>query len=182
MSGLAAAAPASSHTRGRGISPALRFVGHYLEMVAVMLLGMVALGGAALGLLALAGVTSEELSDDAPALYLIGMGISMVVPMVWWMRHRGHSAAANREMAAAMIVPTLAVLVLLAAGAFTDVHSLMGIQHATMFPAMFGVMLLRTSTRTAHTEPASRRASRRARDRARSRATPRPSAGTPPGG
>jgi hypothetical protein len=154
MSGLATAAPVSSHPRGRGISPALRFVGHYLEMVAVMLLGMIVLGGAALGLLALAGVTSEELTDDGPALYLIGMGISMVVPMVWWMRRRGHSAAANREMAVAMIVPTLAVLVLLAAGAVTDVHSLMGIQHATMFPAMFGVMLLRRDEYTHRTHRA----------------------------
>jgi hypothetical protein len=143
MSGIATAAPASTEAGERRISPALRFVGHYLEMVAVMLLGMLVLGGAALGLLGLVGVTSGELTDDAPAVYLIGMGTSMVVPMVWWMRRHGHSAAANREMAAAMVVPTLAVLVLLAAGVSTDVHSLMGIQHVTMFPAMFAVMLLR---------------------------------------
>jgi hypothetical protein len=120
----------------------LRFLGHYLEMVAVMLLGMVILGGVALGILSLVDVTSGDLEEDAPAVYLIGMGASMVAPMVWWMRRRGHSAAANREMAAAMIVPTLLVLVLLAAGVTDDVHSLMGVQHATMLPAMFGVMLL----------------------------------------
>jgi hypothetical protein len=125
------------------MSGTTRFVGHYLEMVAVMLLGMVVLGGAALGLLALAGVTSGDLTDDAPAVYLIGMGASMVAPMVWWMRRRGHSAAANREMAGAMITPTLLVLALLAAGVNTDAHSLMGIQHFVMFPAMFVVMLFR---------------------------------------
>ena len=143
MSGIATTAPAATQAGERRIAPALRFLGHYLEMVAVMLLGMLVLGGAALGLLSLAGVTSGDLTEDAPAVYLVGMGVSMVAPMVWWMRRRGHSAAANIQMAAAMILPTLAVLVLLAAGVNTDVHSLMGIQHATMFPAMFGVMLLR---------------------------------------
>jgi hypothetical protein len=142
MSGIATAAPASSQAGGSRFAPALRFVGHYLEMVAVMLLGMGVLGGAALGLLALAGVTPGELADDAPAVVLSGMGASMVTPMVWWMRRRGHSAAANREMAGAMIVPTLVVLALLAAGD-SDVDSLLGIQHVAMFPAMFGVMLLR---------------------------------------
>jgi hypothetical protein len=143
MSGIATAAPTSRRAGDRRLAPALRFVGHYLEMVAVMLLGMLVLGGAALGLLSLAGVTSGELTDDAPAVVLLGMGISMVAPMVWWMRRRAHSAAANREMAGAMIVPTLAVLALLAAGGVTDVESLLGIQHVAMFPAMFAVMVLR---------------------------------------
>jgi hypothetical protein len=121
----------------------MRFLLHYLEMVAVMLIGMTVLGGTALGLLALAGVTPGELGDDAPALVLIGMGISMVAPMVWWMRRRGHSAAANREMAGAMIVPTVATVTLLAIGAVADVGTLLEIQHVAMFPAMFGVMLYR---------------------------------------
>jgi cytochrome bd-type quinol oxidase subunit 2 len=143
MSGIATGVPASRQARERRIAPVLRFVGHYLEMVAVMLLGMLVLGGAALGLLSLAGVTSGELADDAPAVVLLGMGFSMVAPMVWWMKHRGHSAVANREMAGAMIVPTLAAIGLLAAGAVTDVDSLLGIQHVAMFPAMFAAMLLR---------------------------------------
>jgi hypothetical protein len=142
MSGIATAAPPSSQAGGSRLAPVLRFVGHYLQMVAVMLLGMLVLGGAALGLLALAGVTPSELAEDAPAVVLSGMGASMVAPMVWWMRRRGHSPAANREMAGAMIVPTLVVLVLLAAGD-ADVDSLLGIQHVAMFPAMFGVMLFR---------------------------------------
>jgi hypothetical protein len=128
---------------GHRFGPALRFVGHYLEMVAVMLIGMMVLGGVALVLLALAGVTPDELADGAPAVVLIGMAISMVAPMVWWMHRRGHSAAANREMAGAMTVPSLATVALLAAGAVTDVGTLLEIQHVAMFPAMFGAMLLR---------------------------------------
>jgi hypothetical protein len=117
-------------------------------MVAVMLLGMLVLGGAALALLALAGITPGELEDHAPAFVLIGMAFSMVAPMVWWMKRRGHSAAANREMAGAMIVPTLAAVALLAAGAVTDVDSLLGIQHVAMFPAMFAAMLFRRGEST----------------------------------
>jgi hypothetical protein len=143
MSAIATSSRPSTPATDRRTRPALRFVGHYLEMVAVMLLGMAVLGGAALGLLALAGVTPDELADNAPAVVLAGMGTSMVAPMVWWMRRRGHSAAANREMPGAMIVPTLVTLALLAAGGATDVDSLLGIQHVAMFPAMFGAMLLR---------------------------------------
>jgi hypothetical protein len=143
MSGTATAAPAPSRAHERRIQPTLGFLGHYLEMVAVMLVGMTVLGGAALGLLALAGITPDELADGAPAVVLIGMAISMVAPMVWWMRRRGHSAAANREMAGAMTVPSLASVALLAGGAVTDVGTLLEIQHLAMFPAMFGVMLLR---------------------------------------
>jgi hypothetical protein len=112
-------------------------------MVLVMFAGMFMLGSALVGLAALAGVTWTDLRDDAPALVLLGMGFSMVAPMVWWMRLRGHSAAANREMAAAMIVPTLVTVALLAFGAVTDINALLEIEHMAMLPAMFAVMLLR---------------------------------------
>jgi hypothetical protein len=143
MTAIAAYPEPSTRATERRIAPALRFVGHYLEMVAVMLIGMTVLGGAALGLLALAGVTPDELAGGAPAVVLIGMAMSMVAPMVWWMHRRGHSAAANREMAGAMTVPSLATIALLAAGVVTDMGALLELQHVAMFPAMFGVMLFR---------------------------------------
>jgi flagellar biosynthetic protein FliP len=121
----------------------LRFAGHYLEMVLVMFAGMFVLGGILIGIAALAGVTWAELREDVPALVLLGMGASMVAPMVWWMRRRGHSTAANREMAAAMIVPTLVTVALLAFGAMTDIDALLEIEHMAMLPAMLVVMLLR---------------------------------------
>lgn len=124
-------------------SPALRFAAHYVEMVAVMLAGMLVLG-APLALLATAlGAGPAELGRDAPAVVLLAMGFSMTAPMVWWMRRRGHSGAANREMAGAMIVPTLAAVALLGTGAVGDLDALLGIQHVAMFPAMLAVMLLR---------------------------------------
>lgn len=120
--------------------PAAHFARHYLEMVTAMFAGMIALGmpaGLALGGL---GV---DLTEDAPAAMLLGMGITMTVPMVAWMRYRGHGWAASNEMAASMVVPTLGVVALLAVGVAEDTHSLLAIQHVVMFPAMLAVMFLR---------------------------------------
>jgi hypothetical protein len=122
-------------------SSTLRFVVHYVEMVLVMVGGMVVLGLPLALLAAALGSGPGELERDAPALLLAGMGISMTVPMVGWMWWRGHSWGATREMAAAMIVPTLAALALLAAGV-DDVGALLGLQHVAMFPAMLVAMLV----------------------------------------
>ncbi len=124
-------------------SPTTRFLGHYVEMVLVMVAGMLVLGSA-LALVASAfGATPAVLGRDAPAAVLLGMGFSMTAPMVWWMRRRGHSWAANREMAGAMIAPTLGAVALLAPGAVGDLDTLLAIQHVAMLPAMLAVMLLR---------------------------------------
>jgi hypothetical protein len=119
-------------------------------MILVMFAGMLVLGSALVGVSTLLGWGYSELKYDAPAALLIGMGFSMTAPMVWWMNFRGHSAAATREMAAAMIVPTLGVVALLAFGAVTDIGELLEIQHVVMFPAMLGVMLLRVKEYTGH--------------------------------
>jgi hypothetical protein len=58
------------------------------------------------------------------------------------MRYRGHGWQPSMEMAASMIVPTIAVIVLLAAG-ISDFGASMAIEHAAMFPAMLTVMLVR---------------------------------------
>ena len=119
------------------------FIRHYLEMVAAMLLGMVALGVPALLALGTFGVSRSELYDDAPTLALLGMAVAMTVPMVAWMRHRGHGWAPCADMTAAMFLPTLAVLVPLWAGLTDDVHALMMVEHIAMGPAMLVAMLLR---------------------------------------
>jgi hypothetical protein len=122
-------------------TPTARFVRHYLEMVVAMLLGMAVLYVPAA--VALGALGSGELSEDAPAVALLGMAVAMTVPMVAWMRHRGHGRRPAMEMAAAMLVPALGVVALLATGALTDFHELMMLEHVVMFPAMLGVMLLR---------------------------------------
>ena len=122
-------------------NPKLSFAKHYVEMVVVMFVGMFVLGGILLGIAAAFGVGHGELQADSPALFLSGMGLSMTAPMVGWMHWRGHSWAANGAMALAMILPTVATLVLLGTGLSTDLNTLLGIEHAAMFPAMLVAML-----------------------------------------
>jgi hypothetical protein len=124
-------------------TPTGHFVRHYVEMVVAMFLGMVVLGTPAMLALGAAGVSSAELHADAPALMLLGMGVTMTVPMVAWMRYRGHSWAPSNEMAASMLIPTAGVIALPWAGLVEDIGTLLAIEHVVMLPAMLVAMLLR---------------------------------------
>ncbi len=119
-----------------------RFIRHYFEMVLAMLLGMLVLGGATSVLLEAVGVNVGNWDHDLPALFLFAMAFTMTVPMVAWMRYRGHSAARSAEMAGSMIVPTLLAAALALIGAL-ETGAALGVQHAVMIPAMLGVMLWR---------------------------------------
>ena len=123
--------------------PTRHFIRHYLEMVAAMFLGMGVLFAPALLALGAAGVSSAELRSDVPALLLLGMGVTMTVPMVAWMRYRRHGWAASNEMAASMLIPTAGVIALLGADLVDDVGALLMIEHVVMLPAMLVAMLLR---------------------------------------
>ena len=129
--------PSTKTTSGRARS----FARHYLEMLVAMLLGMAVLGtvsGAALGAF---GVTTSEFEQDVPAL-LLAMAINMTVPMVAWMRYRGHAPARSFEMAMSMVVPTLLAVALYWADLLAS-DAVLAVQHAVMLPAMFAVMLWR---------------------------------------
>lgn len=119
------------------------FIRHYAEMLAAMFLGMAVLGMPVLMALGAAGVSSAELRSDAPALMLLGMGVTMTAPMVAWMRYRGHGWGASNEMAASMMIPTGGVIALLGAGLVDDVGTLLAIEHVVMLPSMLLAMLLR---------------------------------------
>ena len=119
------------------------FIRHYAEMVAAMFLGMGVLFAPALVALGAAGVGSAELRSDAPALLLLGMGVTMTVPMVAWMRYRGHGWAASNEMAVSMLIPTAGVIALLGAGLVDDIGALLMVEHVVMLPSMLVAMLLR---------------------------------------
>jgi hypothetical protein len=116
-----------------------RFLRHYLEMVAAMLVGMVALGAALRGVLALAGL---ELPARYPALAALEMAATMAAGMVAWMRHRGHRWASTLEMAGAMFAPAIALSPLLWLGVIAG-DALLLLEHLAMFPLMFLVMLRR---------------------------------------
>ena len=126
------------------MSPSIRhFARHYVEMVIAMFLGMVVLGVPGEGLLHVAGTSTSELRTDAPAVVFLGMALTMTVPMVAWMRYRGHGWRRCWEMAASMFVPTFAVIGLMAGGVVDGFMTLMSIEHVAMLPSMLVAMLAR---------------------------------------
>jgi hypothetical protein len=134
---------------------ALHFIRHYVEMLIAMFAGMFVLGGALAVLLGVVGIDVGDWQDDEIELLLLGMAFTMTVPMVAWMRYRGHAWARGWEMAAAMFAPSVAAIVLLWAGAVEDSDALLMIQHIAMLPAMLAVMLLRVGEYTRHVTRAS---------------------------
>jgi uncharacterized membrane protein YhaH (DUF805 family) len=115
------------------------FLRHFAEMLLAMFLGMGVLGGLAALAFSAAG---SSMSDASGAVQVLIMGFSMTVPMVAWMSYRGHDRARNSEMAASMVVPSLAAAGLATAGAL-GAEGALAIQHVAMIPAMLGVMLWR---------------------------------------
>jgi hypothetical protein len=119
------------------------FARHYVEMLVAMFLGMVVLGTPATMALSAAGTSMSELHNDLPALMLFAMAVTMTVPMVAWMRYRGHGWPASAEMSASMFIPAFGVIALLGAGLVEDIGALMLIEHVVMLPSMLVAMLLR---------------------------------------
>jgi hypothetical protein len=124
--------PAGGHRRWR-------FLGHYLEMVAAMVVGMVVLGAALRGVLALAGLAFPA---QYPELAALEMTVDMSVGMIAWMRHRGHRWTSTLEMAGTMFAPALALFPLLWLGVIAG-DALLVLEHLAMFPLMYLVMLRR---------------------------------------
>jgi hypothetical protein len=91
------------------MSSLARFIRHYVEMVVAMFVGMAVLGLPAGWAMSAAGTGWSELRTDAPALMLLGMALTMTVPMVGWMAYRGHGRRTNTEMSIAMLLPTFTV-------------------------------------------------------------------------
>jgi hypothetical protein len=132
----------SSREAGRArrrLVSALRFARHLLEMVVAMMAGMAVLG------LALAAL-GEPPGYANPFVQYGLMGVSMSVPMVAWMRYRGHSWSDGAEMTAAMVVPMLAPVALVELGVAVpglSEESLMVVSHVAMIGGMVALMLYR---------------------------------------
>lgn len=120
-----------------------RFALHFLEMTAVMMLGMVVLGAAFRQLhVVLFGSGFAAAWDDHVLPAAFTMALNMTGPMVLWMRYRGHTWKRGGEMALAMNLPLLPALVLYALGAIPP-EGVLGLQMILMIPAMVGAMLYR---------------------------------------
>jgi len=108
-----------------------RFAGHYVEMVAAMIIGMVVLDPLwPAGWMARADVHAVVMATD------------MTVAMVAWMAVRRHRWARTLEMAAVMYLPFLALLVPHHLGAISG-GTLMMAGHVVMFPLMLAAMVWR---------------------------------------
>lgn len=112
----------------------LRFALHYAEMVVAMFVGMIALGP--VWSWAWPGLS------DRPAADALVMATNMTAGMAAWMLIRRHRWQLIAEMAAAMFLPFLVLLVPYAFGAISGDAVMMG-GHMLMFLTMLAAMLWR---------------------------------------
>ena len=91
----------------RHVSPFWR---HFLQMLAVMMVGMVV---SAAIFVSFTGATSwTEVTTQYATRSLLVMAAGMSVPMLAWMLHRGMGSKNSWEMAAAMVIPAVPFLCL----------------------------------------------------------------------
>jgi hypothetical protein len=133
-----------------GGSPTRAFLRHLFEMTVAMVLGMCVLGMAFRGIhLAVFGSGFDQAWHDHTELAVFAMTFNMTLPMVAWMHHRGHSWDRGGEMAAAMFVLAVALLVPFWLG-IISVNVVLPLEMALMIPTMVGVMLYRIDEYAGH--------------------------------
>jgi hypothetical protein len=126
------------------------FVRHLLEMTVAMMLGMCVLGAAFREIhVAVFGTGFDDAWHRHVELTAFAMAFNMTLPMVAWMRHRGHTWERSGEMAAAMLVPAFALLAL-SWLTVISAHAVLPLQMALMLPSMILVMLYRIDEYTGH--------------------------------
>jgi hypothetical protein len=115
---------------------------HFLEMNAAMFIGM-GIGALLFGwVLSGFGTTPKEARLAFPEVTVLVMGFNMTLPMVAWMRHRGHGWRSSSEMAAMMLLLAVPLCVLLRMQAISF-GSVCFSYCGLMVPAMFALMLYR---------------------------------------
>ncbi len=119
--------------------PTWNFVQHLIEMTIAMFVGMFALGIPARMLFESLGWT--VLTEQMVPRTLL-MATYMTIGMVLWMRYRGCSWPAARDMGLAMYVPFVMMYPFHWAGLVSDM-TVMVVGHVLMVPAMVVAMLLR---------------------------------------
>jgi hypothetical protein len=117
-----------------------RFVRHYLEMLAVMMVSMMLLSGVFWGVMAMLG--HGDLRHYVGVRAFV-MTVNMAIGMTLWMRfRRRHSWVSTLEMDASMILPFVLLIGPYWAGLLSG-GALLGVEHILMPPFMLLVMLRR---------------------------------------
>jgi hypothetical protein len=112
---------------------------HFLEMLAVMAAGMIAVGAI---FVSVVGLKSwDQLTVHYPTQALLAMATGMTVPMAAWMLRRGMGRRNCAEMAAAMVLPVIPFLCLVWSGVTKSAWC--GPYCALTVVAMFGLMFYR---------------------------------------
>ncbi|MDQ3911457.1 MAG: hypothetical protein M3305_06770 [Actinomycetota bacterium] len=117
-----------------------RFLLHFGEMCLGMCAGAVILSFAFFGGAALIGY--PDLISQAPAFSTLALAINFTLPMVGWMRFRGHGWRPTLEMGGTSMVLGI---VLIAAGwvGLIPVGNIFGLEASLCCPAMLVPMLFR---------------------------------------
>jgi O-antigen/teichoic acid export membrane protein len=119
------------------------FARHVFEMTVAMVLGMCILGAAFREIhLVVFGAGFDNAWHRHTELAVFAMTFNMTMPMVLWMRHRGHSWQRSGEMGSAMFLLALGLLVMFWLGA-VSAHIVLPLEMVLMLPSMIGVMLYR---------------------------------------
>jgi hypothetical protein len=134
--------PAGTRTKRIRRHSTAHFLKHLGEMTVAMMLGMAVLGMPSELAFDAAGVDYDWIELEWPTVPALVMAFNMSIPMVLWMRRRGHSWSYTLEMAAAMFIPVLVLTPVLWLGLITG-DGLSMIQHVVMIPSMIVVMLRR---------------------------------------
>jgi len=143
----------------RTMSLCVRDAGYFLlhlgEMILAMMVGMAA-GAAVLVLIfsiflasAVRGMTRVEVLNQFAVPICLVVAVAMIMPMVAWMRFRGHEWRPIAEMAAAMAIPLVPIFGLLALQVIPGA-SACGLYCVVMVPAMVVAMLFRFNLYTGH--------------------------------
>lgn len=114
---------------------------HFLEMLAAMVVGMIATIAVFLSIVGLS--TWDEVTSQYPTQALLAMAVGMTVPMVAWMQYRGMGWRNSSEMAAAMVLPVIPFLCFVWFG-ITE-SAMCGLYCAVTIVAMLALMRFRRS-------------------------------------
>jgi hypothetical protein len=114
---------------------------HLGEMFLAMMIGMAALDAVFNGILTVAGISYVDVVDDAPTVVALILMFNMTVPMLLWMRIRGHEASEVSEMGVAMAVVGATTVFLLWLSVI-DAAAICGVECGLMLPGMVAAMLL----------------------------------------
>lgn len=123
------------------LRPLGHFVRHFVEMCAVMCIGLGVLDLTFFGIMGMIGYSDPLV--ELPEVSTLVIALNMAVPMVAWMRFRHHEWAPIWEMSGAMFVEAIVLISVFWLGLVPAGRSLFSLQHVLMMPAMLIPMLFR---------------------------------------